>query len=94
MPQTNTFDSFLQRADYSLIDSLNADPEATDNGHDHQPREVLSGHYVPVNPTPLPNHEYIAHSSDLFEGAPQNDNEKRLHVLAPPAPVQRKDTLV
>ena len=66
MPPTKTFDTFLQRADYSLMDSLNADPEATDDGHDHRPREVLSGHYVPVTPTPLPDPEYIAHSKALF----------------------------
>ena len=66
MPFTKIFDSFLQHADYSLMDSLNTDPEATDDGHDHSPREVFSGHYVPVLPTPLPNPEYIAHSSTLF----------------------------
>ena len=67
MPQTNTFASFLTQVDYSLMDSLNADPEATDNGQDHHPRQVFSGHYVPVKPTPLPNPEYIAHSETLFE---------------------------
>ena len=67
MPQTNTFQSFLQRVDYSLMDTLNADPQATNNGVDHQPRQVFSGHYVPVKPTPLPNTEYIAHSERLFE---------------------------
>ena len=66
MPSTKTFEAFLQRTDYSLMDSLNADPEATDDGHDHHPREVLSGHYVPVTPTPLPEPEYIAHSKALF----------------------------
>ena len=66
MPPTQTFDTFLQRADYSLMDSLNADPEATDDGHDHWPREVFSGHYVPVNPTAIPDSEYIAHSETLF----------------------------
>ena len=66
MPPTKTFDAFLQCADYSLMDSLNADPDATDDGYDHWPREVLSGHYVPVAPTPLPNPEYIAHSKTLF----------------------------
>lgn len=63
---TTTFDRFLQQADYSLMDSLNADPEATVNGNDHQPREVLSGHYVPVTPTAIPDPEYIAHSKTLF----------------------------
>ena len=66
MPQINTFDSFLTQVDYSLMDSLNADPEARDDGNDHHPREVLSGHYVPVTPTPIPSSEYIAHSATLF----------------------------
>jgi len=66
MPTTKTFERFLQRADYSLMDSLNADREATDDGHDHSPREVLSGHYVPVTPTAIPDMEYIAHSKTLF----------------------------
>ena len=47
MTPTNTFDNFLQRADYSLLDSLNAD-QTTEDGRDHRAREVLSGHYVPV----------------------------------------------
>lgn len=66
MPQTKTFDTFLQRADYSLMNSLNADPESRDDGQDHYPREVLSGHYVPVTPTAIPNSEYVAHSNTLF----------------------------
>ena len=66
MTPTNTFDNFLQRADYSLLDSLNADPEATEDGRDHRAREVLSGHYVPVVPTAIPDPEYIAHSETLF----------------------------
>ena len=66
MSQTKTFNSFLQRADYSLLDSLNADPEARDDGCDHWPREVLSGHYVPVTPKAIPDPEYIAHSNTLF----------------------------
>ncbi|MEE2960347.1 MAG: protein adenylyltransferase SelO family protein [Myxococcota bacterium] len=67
MPTTKTFDEFIQRADYSLLTSLNADPEATEDGHDHRPREVFSGHYVPVTPTAIPDPEYIAHSKTLFK---------------------------
>ena len=67
MPETKSFQDFLERVDYSLMDSLRADPESTENGHDHQARQVFSGHYVPVTPKPLPNHEYIAHSETLFE---------------------------
>jgi uncharacterized protein YdiU (UPF0061 family) len=66
MPTTTTFAAFAQRADYSLLESLQADPQATEDGHDHRPRQVFSGHYVPVTPTPLPEPEYVAHSSTLF----------------------------
>jgi uncharacterized protein YdiU (UPF0061 family) len=61
-----TFEEFARRADYSLLDSLQPDPQATLNGDDHQPRQVFSGHYVPVTPTPLPQPEYVTHSSALF----------------------------
>ena len=63
---TSTFAAFAQRADYSLLDSLQADPQASGDGHDHRPRQVYSGHYVPVTPTPLPAPELVAHSSTLF----------------------------
>ncbi|PZV02712.1 MAG: hypothetical protein DCF23_11095 [Cyanobium sp.] len=63
---TTTFAEFAQRADYSLLDSLQADPQASGDGHDHRPRQVFSGHYVPVTPTPLPAPELVAHSSTLF----------------------------
>jgi len=55
-----------QYTNYSLMDSLQCDPEARASGVDHFPREVLSGHYVPVNPKPLQNPEYICHSKFFF----------------------------
>jgi uncharacterized protein YdiU (UPF0061 family) len=61
-----TFEQFAQRADYSLLESLRPDPDATLDGNDHRARQVFSGHYVPVTPTPLPQPEYVAHSSGLF----------------------------
>ena len=64
---TSTFAEFAQRADYSLLDGLVADPQASADGQDHRPRQVFSGHYVPVTPTPLPEPEYVAHSRSLFE---------------------------
>ncbi|SBS28331.1 hypothetical protein MAQ5080_01078 [Marinomonas aquimarina] len=62
----STMEEFAELANYSLMDSLNADPDANKDGNDHQPRQVYSGHYVPVTPTPLPDAEYIAHSSTFF----------------------------
>ena len=63
---TTTFSEFAQRADYSLLDSLQPDPQATGDGLDHRPRQVFSGHYVPVTPTPIPAPEVVAHSPTLF----------------------------
>ncbi|MBR9867151.1 MAG: hypothetical protein GYB20_03450 [Oceanospirillales bacterium] len=66
LPTISTLDDLAKRANYSLMDRLHADPDATANGDDHQPRQVFTGHYVPVKPTPLADPEYIAHSKDLF----------------------------
>ena len=60
------FADFAQQADYSLMKRLRPDPQATEDGFDHHPREVLSGHFVPVLPTPLPAPEYVSHSKSLF----------------------------
>ena len=61
-----SFEAFAGQVDYSLLESLQADPEASSDGEDHRPRQVYSGHYVPVTPTPLPEPEYVAHSASLF----------------------------
>ncbi|HEV8077881.1 MAG TPA: protein adenylyltransferase SelO family protein [Marinobacter sp.] len=65
-PMVATLDDLATLANYSLVDSLNCDPDAKANGVDHAPRQVFSGHYVPVNPTPIENPEYVAHSQNLF----------------------------
>jgi uncharacterized protein YdiU (UPF0061 family) len=62
----SSLDDLAACADYSLMDSLSCDPDATDNGVDHAPRQVFSGHYVPVAPTPIRQPAYIAHSKDFF----------------------------
>ena len=49
------------------MDTLVCDPQAREDGLDHQPRQVFSGHYVLVSPTPIQNPVYIAHSSELFK---------------------------
>ncbi|MGD1906957.1 MAG: protein adenylyltransferase SelO family protein [Leptolyngbyaceae cyanobacterium] len=66
-PCVTTFDEFVRLADYSLMDTLNADPEATVDGDDHRAREVFSGHFVPVSPIPLAEPEYVTHSSTFFK---------------------------
>ena len=49
------------------MDTLNADPDATVDGDDHRARQVFSGHFVPVTPTPLAEPEYVTHSSTFFK---------------------------
>ena len=67
MKSINTLEDVAKLADYSLLDTLDCDPNAREDGVDHNPREVFSGHYVPVNPTPIPNPQYIAHSKTFFK---------------------------
>ena len=62
----SSFPAFAEQADYSLLTALRPDPEATDDGNDHRPRQVVSGHYVPVRPTPLGDPQYVGHSPELF----------------------------
>lgn len=57
---------FAQASDYSLLDTLNPDPDATEHGIDHYPRQVFSGHYVPVKPTPITDPIYVSHSQGFF----------------------------
>ena len=61
-----TLADLAKLANYSLMDTLNCDPDAKANGVDHSPREVFTGHYVPVNPTAIKNPEYVAHSKNFF----------------------------
>ena len=85
-PCVTTFEEFVRLADYSLMDTLNADPDATVDGDDHRARQVFSGHFVPVTPTPLAEPEYVAHSSTFFKELGLSDelalNEKFRHVFS------------
>tara|TARA_B100000963_G_scaffold242705_1_gene212465 strand:+ start:9142 stop:10845 length:1704 start_codon:yes stop_codon:yes gene_type:complete len=61
-----TFKDFALKADYSFINTLKSDPQSTIDGIDHKPREVYSGHYVPVIPKAISSPEYVSHSEKLF----------------------------
>ncbi len=60
-------DDLAKIIDYSLVQRLQSDPDAREDGRDYMPREVFRGHYVRVKPTPLENPIYIAHSHTLFK---------------------------
>lgn len=61
-----TLDDLAKLASYTLMDTLNCDPDARANGDDHSPRQVFSGHYVPVRPSAIENPEYVTHSTQFF----------------------------
>jgi uncharacterized protein YdiU (UPF0061 family) len=60
-------DDLAKFADYSFMDTLTCDPDSRENGGDHAPRQVFTGHYVRVDPTPINEPVYIAHSKDFFK---------------------------
>ena len=62
-----TLATFAQYANYSLLETLQPDPQATDDGRDHDSRQVFRGHYVPLKPTPIANPRYVAHSKAFFK---------------------------
>ncbi|MFT6733040.1 MAG: hypothetical protein ACJAS9_001225 [Polaribacter sp.] len=61
-----SLEALVKLANYSLMDTLDCDPDAKESGIDHEPRQVFSGHYVPVKPTPIDSPEYVAHSKNFF----------------------------
>jgi uncharacterized protein YdiU (UPF0061 family) len=61
-----TLEELAKFANYSLVETLNSDPHANKDGMNHFPREVFSGHFVPVLPTPIENPKYISHSKKFF----------------------------
>jgi uncharacterized protein YdiU (UPF0061 family) len=65
-PGVLTLDDLAKLVNYSFMDTLKCDPDAKTNGVDHAPRQVFSGHYVPVKPTPIVEPEYVAHSKNFF----------------------------
>ncbi|MCT7543966.1 protein adenylyltransferase SelO family protein [Aliarcobacter cryaerophilus] len=62
-----TFGELINLSDYSFIENLNSDPDAKHNGDNKFPREVFSGHYVPVSPTAIKEPIYISHSKNFFK---------------------------
>lgn len=61
-----SFPEFLRCADYSLLRELTPDPDQARNTPNKAMRQVKSGHYVEVFPTPLPAPRYVIHSESFF----------------------------
>ena len=62
-----TFEELVKLSDYSFLEKLNSDPDVKFNGDNKLSREVFSGHYVPVQPTPIKEPIYISHSANFFK---------------------------
>ena len=62
-----TFEELSNLGDYSFIKNLNCDPNSKLNDDNKSPREIFSGHYVLVTPTPIKNPIYISHSQKFFK---------------------------
>jgi len=54
-----------ERADYSWMERLRADPEAAKHEPNRSSRQVRSGHYVPVKPLPLGAPRLVIHSPSM-----------------------------
>lgn len=97
-PLVTRLEDVARLADYSLMNTLNCDPDATTDGEDYLPRQVFSGHYVPVKPTPIAEPVYIAHSKTFFrelsfdDSLAQTDDFQRLFsgdLSNVPAPMRK-----
>ena len=62
----SSLEDLAKLADYSFMNNLNCDPDANQNGVDHESRQVFTGHYVTVKPTPIEAPAYVSHSKALF----------------------------
>ena len=62
----SSFDNFLECYSPSLLESLTPDPESKTKFPNRISREVFSGHYVLVDPTPIPRPRLVATSPVLL----------------------------
>ena len=63
--ETSYMDTFASRANHSWIEQLSPDTEQAKHSPNKRMREVFSGHYVLVKPTPLPDPEKVIHSDSM-----------------------------
>jgi hypothetical protein len=62
-----SFTGLMQQAHPALLRNLAPDPEQARHAPNKTARQVKSGHYVEVRPTPLPAPRYVIHSRAFFE---------------------------
>ena len=72
--KVETLKDLAQFVDYSFTDTLQCDRDGKTDGIDHDPRQVFSGHYVLVKPTPIQDPQYVMHSKTFFSELNFNDS--------------------
>ena len=65
--EVDTLAGLAQNADHSWLQQLNMDPETDKFAPNRESRQVRSGHYVKVLPTPLPKPKYVIHSKAMAQ---------------------------
>ena len=66
VPQEGTLLWLASQADNSYVAELSPDPESASRSPNKTSREVFSGHYVPVRPTPLPSPRLVIASLEML----------------------------
>lgn len=61
------FEELSSHTNYSFINTLKNEPDTKFHGDNKTSREVFSGHYVLVEPTPIKEPIYISHSKTFFK---------------------------
>jgi hypothetical protein len=79
---SSSLDQLAQNADHSWMQQLNMDPETDQKAPNRESRQVRSGHYVKVLPTPLPRPKYVIHSADMAKtlGISEEDVKSERYV--------------
>lgn len=71
----STLQHLGERADHSWLGQLSPDPQTNLFAPNKSSREVRSGHYVRVAPTPLRNPKLVIHSDDVARSLGISDDE-------------------
>ncbi len=87
----SSFDNLLKHYSPSLLEQLDVDPESAARFPNKISREVFSGHYVLVDPTPIPRPRLVATSPALLrelgiDPADVQANEKFLRIFSADGP--------
>ena len=78
---TGSFSSFAERVDLSYVRTLTEDPDAAAFAPNRDPREVRSGHFVRVAPTPLKSPYLVAVSDDYAAVLGLDASEASTHAF-------------